>query len=112
MHTLEAALVLGLIVGAVWSVLTLKKHVLAQPEFAAAAAHVELVDLPDWMSDRLAEDIRAELTGGLKTWTFDLDLVRRVGQAAERCPWVKFLDKVQIERIAADQQDPRSATPA
>lgn len=109
----QAWMLAAIVGGSLWGVLALRKFVLAQPDFAPAAARatLELADRPDWMTDSLVEDLRVELMGSREAqgWTFDAGLVRRVGQAAATCPWVKVLEKVQIERTAAGPDDSGTA---
>lgn len=104
---LRAALAVVAVAAAVGGLWRLQAYVLNQPAFARSSARVDLADIPAWMSDRLAASIRQQLERGLegKDWTFDPTLARRVHQAAQRCPWVRTLHEVRVEREPAGPGD-------
>jgi len=90
-----------------WAMGSMRRFVLTRPAFAGSSARIVIADRPEWMSDWLADQIHCELLDGASgtDWTFDSRLARRVHDAAARCPWVRRLHEVRIERGPANQAD-------
>ncbi len=101
------ALVIGAAVGAVVGLGELRGYVMAQPSYADSTAVVVLADRPDWMVEAVAAELRARLSraAGPRAETFEPHLAERVYAEARRCPWIRRVHEVRIERAAAGAED-------
>jgi len=82
--------------GVCWSLATIDQSVTA--EQALAECHVELVDLPEWLSGPGGQEIRAEIEGAAGVTrsdnVADNGLCRRVASNLQASPWVAELVRV------------------
>ena len=95
------------VVGAGLGLRQLRRYVMAQPSYADSVAVVVLADRPVWMDEVVAAEIRAHLAlaAGRAAGTFEPDLAERVYAAAQRCPWIRRVHEVRIERAPTDPDD-------
>ncbi len=99
----KAVLLIVLVGGAGVGMYYLRDYVMAMPVYADNEATIDLAGRPEWMSDRLAGEIRYELMTrqGPDARTFDPNLTGRVYEAARMCPWIREVRDVRIQRAPA-----------
>lgn len=91
-----------------WGLTKLQAYMMRDPRFSRNDAYVQLEDPPVWMTEwGLERDLCDAFDDALAgdNWTFDPGLPRRVHDIVKRCPWVRRIHHVRVERLSVDDSD-------